>query len=227
MLKNYSKMKKRRILFTTILIITLFSCKAQIVPLDTRISSIQDGSYVKDINNELDNFIGTWVYSNANKVFTITIQKQVHTFNGKYYQDYLIGEYAYTINGITIIDTLSELPDETDDDVDESTEDGLTDDNTLGIQPQNVSYNLGGRYIVTGPDHSCTDCAINERRIDMYFVDPERKYLSTNLFLRYLVGETSPEKITATIRARSGTVTPLDGFDSPRVPYGTYLMEKQ
>jgi hypothetical protein len=63
--------------------------------------------------------------------------------------------------------------------------------------------------------------------IGMYFIDPERKYLSTTLTIRYLIDLTDPEKITATILARHGVVIPEDGFTSPRVPYGTYLMEKQ
>ena len=214
----------KNLFFTISILLLVLSCKAQspIVPLDTYINEIADNSYVKDTDNELNKFVGTWTFNNGTTSFTITLQKQEQKFNDDYYEDYLIGEYAYSNNGLNIIDTLSELPDENSDD--DSSENGLINNVIIS---QNTNYNIGGRYIVTGPDHSCPDCAENERRIELYFIDPDRKYLSIDLFLRYIVGETNPEKITATIRARSGVVIPVDGFISPRVPYGTYLMEKQ
>ncbi|RKE99024.1 hypothetical protein BXY80_1123 [Ichthyenterobacterium magnum] len=72
---------------------------------------------------------------------------------------------------------------------------------------------------------NCSDCSENERRIKLYISDPQRDYLSAHLILRYLINETNPEKMTATIVALHGGVIP--NTDSPislRVPYGEYLM---
>ena len=174
------------------------------MPLDTRIRNIQNGSYVKDLNNEMNKFTGTWRFNDGTSSFTLIIQKQENVFNGDYYRDYLVGEYAYTLNGIEVINTLSSL-------------------NT----PLNQYNNIGGKNVVIGQDYGCEDCINNERRFRLYFIDPERKYLSTTLIIRYLVDESNPEKITATIISRGSAVIPVDGYTSPRVPYGTYLMEKQ
>lgn len=208
----------RKLFFTISILLLALSCKAQTLPIDTPGHLIEDDSYVKDLNNELNNFVGTQVYTNGNINFTVTIQKLVHSFNGDYYEDYLIGEYAYTLNGLTIINTLSNRPDESE---------GNTENGPDNINNVNVTQNIGGRYLVTRQDLDCPNCGVNERRIGLYFVDPERKYLHNRMNFRYMEGQTNPEKITIIIKARSGAVIPEDGFEIPRVPYGTYLMEKQ
>ncbi|TXE17647.1 hypothetical protein ES692_08770 [Psychroserpens burtonensis] len=198
----------KNLFFTISVLLLALSCKAQspIVPLDTYIHEIADNSYVKDIDNELNKFIGTWVFSDGNSSFTLVLQKQIQTFNDDYYEDYMIGEYSYSINGLTVVNTIPLL-------------------NSTNL---NLQRNIGGRYVVKGADHNCPACLPNERRIDMYFSDPNRKYLSTGLVLRYLVNQSNPEKITATIYVVGNVMLPYEGASSsPRVPYGTYLMEKQ
>jgi hypothetical protein len=86
----------KNLFFTISILLLALSCKAQspIVPLDTYIHEIADNSYVKDIDNELNKFIGTWIFSDGTSTFTLVLQKQIQTFNDDYYEDYMIGEYS-------------------------------------------------------------------------------------------------------------------------------------
>lgn len=71
------------------------------------------GAYYKDLDNELDPFVGTWLYTSGNNALTVTLQKKVMAhidiagFN--YYEDTLIGEYKYVENGVIKINTLPQM----------------------------------------------------------------------------------------------------------------------
>jgi hypothetical protein len=56
------------------------------------------GSYIKDLNNELDIYVGTWVWQQGNEIVTFKIQKAIHELfeNTGVYYDYLVGDYKYT-----------------------------------------------------------------------------------------------------------------------------------
>ena len=64
------------------------------------------GSYIKDIDGELDKFNGIWRWTNGNQILTFVLQKKEHQLNTQYnsYRDYIIGDYSYTVNnGISYI----------------------------------------------------------------------------------------------------------------------------
>ncbi len=73
--------------------ISFFSCKAQEYPLNTDFRNIPNYSYLKDINNELNQFIGTYngVF-NGNQI-TLYITKEPHKLiqyvDQKFYRDVL------------------------------------------------------------------------------------------------------------------------------------------
>ncbi|QNK78347.1 hypothetical protein H7F37_04470 [Winogradskyella sp. PAMC22761] len=96
----------------TILIFTFsfFNCKAQspILPLK-KWSDEQENAYYKDLNNELNSFEGTWLYTDGNTSLKIVLEKRLMQFNGDYYTDLIVGEYQYIENGIEKINTLSDL----------------------------------------------------------------------------------------------------------------------
>jgi hypothetical protein len=195
------------IYYTILLIISIMSCKAQspIVNIDASRSSTVDGAYFKDLNNEFNKFIGTWVYTNGTNTLTIELKKVESVYNGKDYEDKLVGEYKYKGNGIIIINTL----------------DNISNNNS-------AKHNIkGNRIIANDQSIICNDCTANERRIELTFYDKNRLYLSSSIILRYLTNESNPEKINVIIRPKGGTIIPTDGSTSLRVPYGTYLMEKQ
>jgi hypothetical protein len=68
----------------------------------------RDFTYFKDINNSLDKFVGSWVYSQGNEYFKITFLKltnQISEINLKQKEDILITRYEYKQNGNTIFET--------------------------------------------------------------------------------------------------------------------------
>ena len=105
--------------------------------------------------------------------------------------------------------------------------------NTLPLLPLNLNdiknTNVGGSSIINiNQIIKCNDCSPDERRIKLYITDPKRPYLNYSIILRYINGQTSPEKVTVTLYAEEGGLIPNE--DSPtslRLPNGEYLMEKQ
>jgi len=74
---------------------------------------IEQGAYYKDLNNVMDNFEGTWLYTNGTTSLKIILVKKTMFFDEEYYEQYyedlMIGEYQYIENGIEKINTLSLL----------------------------------------------------------------------------------------------------------------------
>lgn len=105
-------MKNTIIILTTIF--TLYNCGAQSPVLNMEIDTKYDApnnSYYKDVNNVLNDFEGTWLYTNGNTSLKIILAKGTQIFNGKYYEDLLVGGYQYIENGIEKINTLSDAND--------------------------------------------------------------------------------------------------------------------
>ncbi|MDC1265621.1 hypothetical protein N8009_02380 [Flavobacteriaceae bacterium] len=65
-------------------------------------------SYYKDVNNVLNDFEGTWLYTNGNTSLKIILTKNIQYFNGKFYEDIIVGGYQYIENGVEKINTLSD-----------------------------------------------------------------------------------------------------------------------
>ena len=138
---------------TFILLTILFfsNCKAQtVVPLDG--SGIPEaGYYYKDINNFLNTFEGTYLYTNGNTSFKIVLQKKVMSnVNDIYYEDILIGGYQYIEDGVEKVNTLSKL----------------------SIPHVNGKfYPIDGNIIMTGKSR-CPSCASDEKWVRLVIVDP-------------------------------------------------------
>ncbi|MDA9339446.1 hypothetical protein N9Q68_00585 [Polaribacter sp.] len=104
----------KNIIIIITLVLTFFNCKAQSPVLNMEIDTKYDApnnSYYKDINNELNNFVGTWLYTNGNTSLKIILVKSTQYFNGKFYEDLLIGGYQYIENGVEKINTLADAND--------------------------------------------------------------------------------------------------------------------
>ncbi|PZU90764.1 MAG: hypothetical protein DI529_02100 [Chryseobacterium sp.] len=82
----------RNLLF--IFCLSFFACKSQqIIPLETKGFPIEN-TYYKDLNNELDPYIGTWKGIFNDKTFIITFSKyKNYNSTGNYYKDRLAGKY--------------------------------------------------------------------------------------------------------------------------------------
>lgn len=74
-----------------LLIFTVLSCKSQIVPLSSY--DYPNGSYVKDIDNELDYYVGTWKGVLNNIEYTFEFVKFTHHLNS--YTGTATGTYHY------------------------------------------------------------------------------------------------------------------------------------
>jgi len=91
-------------------IFVVFSCKAQqaIYPLLTDTSNIPNNSYVKDLDNEYDPFVGIWKSNLNDNVVTLkitkVIQKPLQKLDVSYYSDVLIVQYSIQDNNGNIIE---------------------------------------------------------------------------------------------------------------------------
>ncbi|WP_299177677.1 DUF6705 family protein [uncultured Chryseobacterium sp.] len=89
------------------LIINLMSCKAQTLPLNTPFLDIPNGAYVKDTNNELNPYIGTYKTNFEGKEITLFITKQEHKLEESslknYYMDALVIKYIVRNSSGTIL----------------------------------------------------------------------------------------------------------------------------
>lgn len=72
-----------------LLIITI-SCKSQTLPLNTLMDNIPQGAYVKDLNNELDPYIGTFKANYKGNEITLFINKLEHKFEKRTNKDYFM-----------------------------------------------------------------------------------------------------------------------------------------
>ena len=190
------------------LITTIFTCKAQspVVSLDTFYQDTVEGVYFKDLNNELNKFVGTWVYNDGNTTLVIQLQKVVQHYNGEWYEDLLIGEYQYIENGVEVFNSLSRL-------------------NSPLVN--NAQHYLDGNQLLKKTQIvSCEDCDIAERRVLLFFSDPERKYLHNKLAVRY-VDNNGVESIEVKLVSSGSYVSPYENAPKEsRVPYGNYTLIK-
>ena len=198
---------KHIIIITAIL--TVLSCKAQspIIALGDYQTELVNGAYLKDINNDLNFFEGTWKYENDNTSFTISLRKIVQYYNGSWYEDLLIGDYKYVENGIVIANYLPRL-----------TNPSVND----------AQHYITGNFIVNKNQvPRCEECDASDRRFKLSFADPERRYIKCQVILRHFI-EDSIEKIKIWLYHSDGGMLPYE--DTPtviRVPYGEYVLVKQ
>ena len=91
-------------IITILLLLITFSCKSQIYPLRTY-TDVPDNSYLKDTNNELNDYIGTWKATWNNKTIFIYISKEINKYKLYTYMDYLIIKFKVTdVTGTVLFD---------------------------------------------------------------------------------------------------------------------------
>ena len=141
-------MKNIYIIFT---ILSIVNSKAQtIIGLENQVTT-EAGHYYKDINNFLNTFEGTYLYTNGTTSFKIVLQKKIMSnVNDIYTEDILIGGYQYIKDGIEKVNTLS----------------------MLSIPHVNGwFYSIHGNNIMTGKMR-CPSCETDEKWIATAIVDP-------------------------------------------------------
>jgi hypothetical protein len=94
-----------------------FTCTAQqTIPMAMDYSNyLKNNNYIKDMDNDLDKFVGTWKWTsptNPNTFFEINFfKKEYYNPSGKnkFYIDVVLGNYKYVDNGVEISNTLNRI----------------------------------------------------------------------------------------------------------------------
>ncbi|KQT24228.1 hypothetical protein ASG22_09435 [Chryseobacterium sp. Leaf405] len=103
--------------------ICVISCNAQQYPLNTLMENIPQGGYVKDLNNELNPYVGTYRTNFNGNEITLFITKQENKYtkrvNKTYFMDVLVMKYIIknssgqilqdTQNGVTQLNTIESI----------------------------------------------------------------------------------------------------------------------
>jgi len=196
--------------FVIILIMSLFSCKAQTIiksldgegscpPYDTN-------CYEKDINNEFEKYVGTWKYINGNTELTFKLKKEIHyqIYEDRSFQDLLVGEYKYIENGIEKVNTLDDF-----------------DDTSITGYDHTIS---GGVFTHITPSYCLINSDNQEIKIEVSLTDPDDFNITGNVILRY-VNEGGVEKLQICIQDNS--VLADDENANIAIPDGFYELIKQ
>lgn len=145
-------MKIFKIITITLLAI---NCKAQTPIIDITQSRFGQpvGYYMKDMNILLNPFEGTYLYTNGNTSFKIILVKKVQQYNGRYYEDLIIGEYQYIENGVEKVNTLSNI--------------------NIVYNNQSIKHAISGNLIVDNNFRywKCPSCPTNEKRLSCSIMD--------------------------------------------------------
>lgn len=104
---------KKIYLLLSLLFVTKNVGQSPIINVQNWNGQAPPNSYVKDVNNVFDPFVGTWLYTSPTISLKIVLIKKVMVFNTIYYKDFLIGEYEFIENGVQILSTLSQLQTQT------------------------------------------------------------------------------------------------------------------
>lgn len=103
---------------TYLFLIILFglTCRAQspIIDLLDDDGSTINGAYYKDTNNILNQFDGTWLYTNGTTSFKMVLVKKELIYVNNYYEDLIIGEYQYIKDGEELHNSLYRLDENLD-----------------------------------------------------------------------------------------------------------------
>jgi len=199
----------RLIKFILFLFIGIYSnAQNQIIDILEDDGSAITDTYYKDINNLLDPFEGTYIYSNGSTIFKIVLTKKVLQYNGRYYEDLIIGEYQYTNNGVEIANTLTEI-------------------NT--IYNNQRRHSIDGNALVNSNHRQwqCSDCSAGEKRLRTSIRDVVSSRYADLIMRRTTEGGQEVMKIKITNISR---VFHIEGQPSPvdfALPIGEFILIKQ
>jgi len=96
----------KKIFYLTTMILITISCNAQTYPLRTYTPTAEN-SYLKDTNNELQYYEGTWKGEWNGKITYVTFNKVIHKYmtSVNQYRDMLVARFKVTdLNGTILFD---------------------------------------------------------------------------------------------------------------------------
>lgn len=200
----------KNILLTSIILMSLISCKAQtiIVPIfSTENIEKNPNYYLKDVNNDFDKFEGTWSYFDlsTNTEFTIELKKELHYLSpSNYYKDLIIGEYYYKKNGAIIMNTMSDI-----------------DNPSISTGNHNISG-----YSILNKNNTpfCDTCDITERRVQLLIRHTIEADVMGYLTLRHIM-DNGIEKLEA--RISNASIMGHSQTSYEEMPFGEFVFVKQ
>ena len=125
-------------------------------------------AYYKDIDNDLNQFEGTYIYTNGTTEFKIVLVKKIQQYNNRYYEDLIIGEYEYKLNGVVVVSTL----------------------NLIDVVYSNQrKHNIESNFLVkkTFRPNKCPDCATNELRLNASIEDVSTERFADIIFRKVVI----------------------------------------
>lgn len=209
------------------MLMTLASCKAQSPVIDlfgSQSYGTVDGAYYKDVNGFLNQYIGTWLYTNGTTSLKIVFQKREQKYVGGappvFYEDMLVGEYQYIENGVEKVNTLNQIN---------------VDFGQSSVALTHL-HHLWGNVDIWYPEGKpkCSECAPNEKRLLIHLNDPNFagvENLSNDFVLRKY-DENNIEKLKVWFYPTSA-MQPVDENGNPvnftgfSLPFGEYVLIKQ
>lgn len=177
----------------------------------------QENAYYKDIENFQNQFVGTWVYTDANKIIRFKfVKKEMFYYQSvvSYYTDYLVGEMQYIENNIEKINSLSNLS---------------------VNHPEIFDYNLHGDIKVDSYWYPrCVECPSTVQRIAMSYNEPTNDDVGLSAaFVMRRADENGVQKIKIQYILTSGPSGMKSDFETPSnstnfiIPYGDYTLVRE
>lgn len=208
-------MKKTTIIFLFI-ISTYCSAQTPVLNIHTSYRDINNAYYKDEINFQ-NQFVGTWVYTDAIKTIRFRfIKKEMFHFQSvkSYYIDVLVGEMQYIENGVEKINSLANLD---------------------SSHPEIFDYSLhGSMKIAQNYPPVCIECSPNIERLSMRYNEPSNDDVSLGAyFAMRRADENGVQKIKIQYILKSGPLGFKDDFETPStttdfiIPYGHYTLIKE
>ena len=166
------------------------------------------GQYYKDIDHELDPYVGTWLYTNGSTTLKFEFVKVENLSNSRWSEDYIIGGYEYKIGSTILVNTIPDIP-------------------MVYINP--IQHKVHGNRIFKKNNYPlCPECDVNELRLSLTFNEIASTMVGTLILRKTMVGGQEAIKLNLDV---SGTITYLAGTPPPpsnfTVPVGDYVLIKQ
>jgi hypothetical protein len=177
----------KNLIFSLFIIHFSFS-QSPIIPLNNFNGNINNNDYLKDTNNNLDTFIGTYLHNENGVYFLIKLRKEIKYFNGFYYIDRLIGDLEYKENNITLLNTVQNF------------------NSVFNFHGPNF-HSIKSDYLLNKNEKpECVDCQQNELQLSATIFDT-RKYSSFILKKTNINGQEALKVLKYTV----GPYSKIDG----------------
>ncbi|MCU7613070.1 hypothetical protein N0B16_01325 [Chryseobacterium sp. GMJ5] len=199
-------MKNIFLIITITLISSLFKSQSVVIDISDSELNQPTGYYSKDMNNVLNQFEGTYLFTNGNTSLKIVLVKKIKQYNNSYYEDLIIGEYQYIVNGVEKINTLSNL--------------------NVVYNNQFAKHAIAGSSPINNNNREwkCPQCNLNEKRLRAKIIDRTTDRHATILIRKTIVnGQEVLQVKVRDVLPDFENVSPLE-FSLPK---GEFTMIKQ